>query len=166
MTGRVNVVGSWGSHPVSRHRDGAALLSKKGPVEPDKPILNELTYLRVTKRAHRLMFIGRHAYPHIAKRATIALRRKVGAAHLVQEHVTALQLPEHALVFHRPKQATPSAAQEEDQRAILRARIIVMMGKYFWGINAPRKVGLGSKAVRLRTSKCFPVCADPHKPPG
>jgi len=42
----------------------------------------------------------------------------VGAAHLVQEHVTALQLPEDALVFHHPKQATPSAAQEEDQRDI------------------------------------------------
>ncbi len=47
-------------------QDGTALVGKlpgKGTVDSDESVLNELLYLVVAERAHRLMFIGRHEYP-------------------------------------------------------------------------------------------------------
>lgn len=50
--------------------DCTALLgqfARKGAVEPDKAIFNELRYLRVTEGARTFVFLGRHENPHIAR---------------------------------------------------------------------------------------------------
>jgi hypothetical protein len=49
--------------------DGAAFvgeLPRKGAINSDKSILNELFYLRVAKHARGFTFTGRHENPHIA----------------------------------------------------------------------------------------------------
>ena len=54
-------------------------LPGKGPVEPDKSVLNKLPYLRVTKCAHGFVFTGRHENPHIFGRQPSSARgRSVG----------------------------------------------------------------------------------------
>src|ERR1700722_8883880 len=50
-------------------QDRAALLGqfpRKGSLDPDKSVLNELPYLRIVKRAHWFVSIGRHQNPHMA----------------------------------------------------------------------------------------------------
>src|SRR5580700_6156649 len=47
-------------------------LPGKGPVDPDKSVLNELLYLRVAQRARGFVFVGRHENPHIVQPMTIA----------------------------------------------------------------------------------------------
>src|SRR5207253_10428087 len=56
---------------------GAAIVRQlpgKGPVEPDKSVLNKLPYLRVTEWAHGFVFTGRHENPHIFGRQPSSAR--------------------------------------------------------------------------------------------
>jgi hypothetical protein len=61
--------------------DGAAFvgeLPRKGAINSDKSILNELFYLRVAKHARGFTFTGRHENPHIAWPTAITRSKQVG----------------------------------------------------------------------------------------
>ena len=50
-------------------QDGTARVGKlprKGPINSDKPVFNEVLYLCVAKRTRRFMIVGRQEYPLIA----------------------------------------------------------------------------------------------------
>src|SRR5882757_9077039 len=61
--------------------DGAAFvgeLPRKGTINSDKSVLNELLYLRAAEHARGVTFIGRHENPHIAWPTSIARSKRVG----------------------------------------------------------------------------------------
>jgi hypothetical protein len=51
-------------------------LTPKGPVDPDKAVLNELPDLRVAERAHGFVFMDRHENPHIVEPKPIAREKQ------------------------------------------------------------------------------------------